>query len=99
MKADKWLWPNFGCKVGQNVQIAIKLELGVWHHPIDVYAKFQTDISKHVQKSPANFSLAESSSNNPFKCFCPSEGPTMTKITRDQDTHNINVYTKSEASI
>ena len=26
------------------------LQLYVWHHPLDVYAKFQTDISKHVQK-------------------------------------------------
>ena len=50
MNADKWLWPIFGCKVGQSVQIGIKLELDVWHHPLNVYAKFQTDISKHVQK-------------------------------------------------
>ena len=49
----------------------MKLELDVWHHPLDVYAKFQTDISQHVQKSPENFSLAGSSSN---KCFCPPEG-------------------------
>ena len=32
----------------------MKLELDVWHHPLDVYAKFQTDISqkkyKNVQK-------------------------------------------------
>ena len=45
MNADKWLWPIFGCKVGQSVQIGMKLELDVWHHPLDVYAKFQTDIS------------------------------------------------------
>ena len=50
MNADKWLWPIFGCKVGQSVQIGMKLELDVWHHPLDVYAKFQTDISQHVQK-------------------------------------------------
>ena len=49
MDADKWLWTIFGCKVGQNVQIGMNLELDVWHHPLDVYAKFQTDIS-HVQK-------------------------------------------------
>ena len=48
--ADKWLWPIFGCKVDQSVQIGIKLQLDVWHHPLNVYAKFQTDISKHVQK-------------------------------------------------
>ena len=44
----------------------MKLELDVWHHPLDVYAKFQTDISQRVQKSPENFSLAGSSSNTPF---------------------------------
>ena len=27
MNADKWLWPIFGCKVGQSVQIGMKLEL------------------------------------------------------------------------
>ena len=56
----------FGCKVDQSVQIGMKLELDVWHHPLDVYAKFQTDISQRVQKSPENFSLAGSSSNTPF---------------------------------
>ena len=50
MNADKWLWPVFDCKAGQGVQIGMKLELDVWHHPLDVYAKFQTDISQHVQK-------------------------------------------------
>ena len=73
MNADKWRWPIFGCKVDQNVQIGMKLELDMWHHPLNVYSKFQTDISHHVQKSPENFSLAGSSSNTPFKCFCPPE--------------------------
>ena len=50
MNADKWLWLIFGCKVGQSVEIGMKLELDVWHHPLDVYAKFQTDISQHAQK-------------------------------------------------
>ena len=50
MNADKWLWPIFGCKVGQSVQMGMKLELDVWHHPLNVYAKFQTDLSQHVQK-------------------------------------------------
>ena len=75
MYADKWLWPSFGCKVGQSVQIGMKLELDVWHHPLDVYAKFQIDISKHVQKSPENFSLAGSSSNTPFQVFLSARGP------------------------
>ena len=103
MNADKWLWPIFGCKVGQSVRIGMKLKLDVWHHPLDVYAKFKTDISQHVQKSPENFSLAGSSSNTPFQVFLSARGPkncpTMTKISRDQDTHNISVCTKSEASI
>ena len=73
--ADKWLWPIFGCKVGQSVQIRMKLELDVWHHPLDVYAKFQTDISKHVQKSTENFSAAGSSSNTPFQVFLSTRGP------------------------
>ena len=29
MNADKWLWPIFGCKVGQGVPIGMKLELDV----------------------------------------------------------------------
>ena len=47
----------------------MKLELDMWHYPLDVYAKFQTDISQHVQKSPENLSLAGSSSNTPFQVF------------------------------
>ena len=56
--ADQWLWPIFGCKVGQSVQIGMKLELDVWHHPLDVYAKFQTDISQHVQKKAGKLSAS-----------------------------------------
>ena len=75
MNADIWLWPIFGCKVGQSVQIGIELELDMGHHPLDVYAKFQTDISQHVQKSPENFSLAGSSSITPFEVFLSARGP------------------------
>ena len=90
----------FGCIVGQSVQIGMKLELDVWHHPLNVYVKFQTDISKHVQKSLENFSLAGSSSNTSvFVCQRAKNCPTNTKISRDQDTQNISVCTKSEASI
>ena len=46
----------FGCKVGQSIQIRMKLELDAWHHPLDVYAKFQTDISKHVYKKSGKLS-------------------------------------------
>ena len=52
----------------------MKLELDVWHHPLDVYAKFQIDIAKHVQKNPENFSLAGSSSNTPFQVFLSARG-------------------------
>ena len=70
---DKWLWPIFGCKVCQSVQIGMKLELYVWHHPLNVHAKFQTDISKHVQKSPENFAFT--SGNTPFQVFLSARGP------------------------
>ena len=53
----------------------MKLELDMWYHPLDVYAKFQTAISKHVQKSAENFSLAGSSSNTPFEVFLSTRGP------------------------
>ena len=82
--ADKWLWPILGCEVGQSVQIGMKLELDAWHHPLDVYAKFQTDISQHVQKSPENFSLAGSSSNTPFIVFCPPEGQKLPNYDENQ---------------
>ena len=65
-------WPIFVCKVGQNVQIGMKLELDVWHHPLDVYIKFQTDISQHIQKKSGK--LFTALVTPPFKCFCPPEG-------------------------
>ena len=52
MNAEKWLWPNFGCKVDQSVQIGIKLKLDVYNHLLHVYTKFQTDIATHVEKKP-----------------------------------------------
>ena len=51
MNAEKWLWPIFGCKVGQSVPIGMKLELDVWHYLLNVYTMFQNDISKHVEKT------------------------------------------------
>ena len=75
MNADKWLWPIFGCKVGQSVRIGMKLKLDVWHHPLDVYAKFKTDISQHVQKKVRKtFRCLGALVTPPFKCFCPPEG-------------------------
>ena len=53
----------------------MKLELDVWHHPLNVYTMFQTDISKHVQKESGKLSLAGSSSNTPFPVFLSARGP------------------------
>ena len=50
INAEKWLWPIFGCKVGQSVLIGMKLELDVWRYLLNVYTMFQIDISKHVEK-------------------------------------------------
>ena len=103
MNAHKLLWPIFGCKIGQNFQIGMKLDLDMWHYLQDLYTKFQTDISKHVKKSPENFSLAGSSTNAPFSSVFVRQRaknyPTIKKISRNQDTHNISVCTKSEPSI
>ena len=82
MNADKWLWPIFGCKVGQSVHIRMKLELDVWHDPLDVYEKFQTDFLQLVQKSPENFSLVGSSSNTPFQVFLSARGPEIAQSWR-----------------
>ena len=72
----------FGCKIGQIVQIGIKLELDVLHHLLNVCAKFRTDISKHVQKSPENFSLDGSSGNTPFQVFLSARGPKIAQLWR-----------------
>ena len=40
----------FGCKLGQSASIVMKLELDLWRHLLDVYTKFQIDISEHVEK-------------------------------------------------
>ena len=45
----KWVWPTFGCKLGQNDPIVMQLKLDMSCHLLNVYAKFQTDISKHVE--------------------------------------------------
>ena len=48
---EKLLWCIFGCKVGQSHLTVMKLQLNVWRRLLDVYTKFQIDISKHVKKS------------------------------------------------
>ena len=74
-------WPIFGCKVGQSVQIGMKLEFDVWHHPLDVYTKFQADISQHIQKKSGKlFTLV----TPPFKCFCPPEGQKLPNHDKNQ---------------
>ena len=47
-----------------SVSIGMKLELDAWHYVLDVYIKFQIDISKHVEKSPENFEKSETHKNN-----------------------------------
>ena len=64
MNAEKWLWPIFGCKVGQRVPIGMKLELDVWHYLLNVYTMFQNDISKHVEKKTENFSKSKTRKDN-----------------------------------
>ena len=64
INADKWLRLIFGCKVGQNVPIGMKLEFDAWHHLLHVYTKFQTDISKHVEKSPEKLKKSKTRTNN-----------------------------------
>ena len=49
MNAEKLLWPTFGSKVGQSVLLGMKLNLDLWHRLLNVYTKFQIDISKHVE--------------------------------------------------
>ena len=46
------IWLTFGCKVGQKVLIAIKLELNLWCRQLDVYNKFQINISIYGEKKP-----------------------------------------------
>ena len=55
MDAKKWLWFIFGCKVGQNVLIEMKLECGMWHHLPNVHIKSQMDFLKHLEKIQEEF--------------------------------------------
>ena len=50
----KWVWPTFGCKVGQSHPIVMKFEADMSCHLLNVYTKFQIDAPKHVGKSPEN---------------------------------------------
>ena len=46
----KWVWPTFGCKLGQIDPFLMQLSLDMLCHLLNVYTKFQIDISKHVEK-------------------------------------------------
>ena len=46
----KWVWPTFGCKLGQSDPIVMQLKLDMSCHLLNIYTKFQIDISKHVEK-------------------------------------------------
>ena len=36
----------------------------MWHYLLNVYTTFQIDISKHVEKSPENFTKSKTNKNN-----------------------------------
>ena len=46
----KLVWPTFGCKLGQSDPIVMQLNLDMSCHLLNVYTKFQIDISKHVEE-------------------------------------------------
>ena len=47
---QKWVWPTFGCKLGQNDPIVMQLKFNMSWHLMNVYTKFQINISKHVEE-------------------------------------------------
>ena len=46
----KYVWPTFGCKLGQSDPIVMQLKFDMSCHLLNVYTKFQIDISKHVEE-------------------------------------------------
>ena len=50
MIAIKWVWPTFGYEQGQSDPIVMQLKLDMSCHLLNVYTKFQIDISKHVEE-------------------------------------------------
>ena len=46
----KCVWLTFGCKLRQSNPIVTQLKLDLSCHPLNVYTKFQIDISKHVEE-------------------------------------------------
>ena len=47
---QKYVWPTFGCILGQIDPIVMQLKLDMSCHLLNVYTKFQIDISKHVEE-------------------------------------------------
>ena len=99
MNADKWLWPIFGCKVGQSVQIGMKLELDVTPPTRCIYQVSNWYLTTCTKKVRKTFHWLGALVTSVFVHQRAKNCPTMTKISKDQDTHNISVCTKSEASI
>ena len=50
MIAKKCVWPTFGSKLGQIDPIVMQLKLDMSCHLLNVYTKFQIDISKRVEE-------------------------------------------------
>ena len=79
----------------------MKLDPHESHCLLDVNAKLQIDISKHVANRTENFHCRGGLLNSPIECFWPPEetkqnSPTMTQISTGQDIHHISVCNKSE---
>ena len=74
----------FGCKVGRSDLIVMKPDLNVWHCLLDVYTKFQIDISKQVKKSPENFRWLGALLTPASECFGPPEGQKLPNHDKNQ---------------
>ena len=44
----KWVWPTFGCKLGQSDPIEMQLKLYMLYHLLNVKTKFKIDILNDV---------------------------------------------------
>ena len=43
---------TFGSEALQSLLFAMKVELDLWRHLLDLYTKFEINISKHVEEKP-----------------------------------------------
>ena len=62
----------------------MKLELNVSHRQVNVYTKFQIDISKHVQKKSGKLSAGGKLVSSPSECFWPPRGHNLTNHDKNQ---------------